>query len=39
MYDMEAGEFIHNLAAYLSHHHDTWVYKYFAAEDVELAQT
>jgi hypothetical protein len=39
MYDMEAREVIHNLAAYLAHHHGTWVYKYFAAEDVELAQT
>jgi hypothetical protein len=39
MYDMEAREFIHNLAAYVAHHHDTWVYKYFSAEDVELAQT
>jgi hypothetical protein len=39
MYDMEAREVIHNLAAYLAHHYGTWVYKYFAAEDVELAQT
>jgi hypothetical protein len=39
MYDMEGREVIHNLAAYLAHHHGTWVYKYFAAEDVELAQT
>jgi hypothetical protein len=39
MHDMEAREVIHNLAAYLAHHHGTWVYKYFAAEDVELAQT
>jgi hypothetical protein len=39
MYDMEAREVIHNLAAYLAHHHGVWVYKYFAAEDVELAQT
>jgi hypothetical protein len=39
MYDMEAREIIHNLAAYLAHHHGTWVYKDFAAEDVELAQT
>jgi hypothetical protein len=39
MYDMEAREAIHNLAAYLAHHNGTWVYKYFAAEDVELAQT
>jgi hypothetical protein len=31
MYDMEAREVIHNLAAYFAHHHDTWVYKYFAA--------
>jgi hypothetical protein len=36
---MEAREFIHNMAAYLAHHHDNWVYKHFAAEDVELAQT
>jgi hypothetical protein len=36
---MEAREFIHNLEAYLAHHHGSWVYKYFAAEDVELAQT
>jgi hypothetical protein len=35
---MEAREVIHNLAAYLAHHHGIWVYKYFAAEDVELAQ-
>jgi hypothetical protein len=27
MYDMEAREVIHNLAAYLAHHHGTWVYK------------
>jgi hypothetical protein len=33
-YDMEAREVIHNLTAYLAHHHGTWVYKYFAAEDV-----
>jgi hypothetical protein len=39
MYDMEAREVIQNLAAYLAHHHGIWVYKYFAAEDVELAQT
>jgi hypothetical protein len=39
MHDMEAREVIHNLAAYLAHHHGTWVYTYFAAEDVELAQT
>jgi hypothetical protein len=39
MYDMEAREVIHNLAAYLEHHHGTWVYKYSTAEDVELAQT
>jgi hypothetical protein len=39
MYDMEEREVIHNLAAYLAHHHGTWVYTYFAAEDVELAQT
>jgi hypothetical protein len=39
MYDMEAREVIHNLAAYLAHNHGTWVYKYFAAKDVELAQT
>jgi hypothetical protein len=39
MYDMEAREFIHNMEAYLAHHHGTWVCKYFAAEDVELAQT
>jgi hypothetical protein len=39
MYDTEAWEVSHNLAAYLAHHHDTWVYKYFAAEDVELSQT
>jgi hypothetical protein len=39
MYDMEAREVIHNVASYLEHHHGTWVYKYFAAEDVELAQT
>jgi hypothetical protein len=38
MYDMEARGIIHNLAAYLAHHHDRWVYKYFAAEDVELAE-
>jgi hypothetical protein len=25
MYDMEAREVIHNLAAYLAHHHGTWV--------------
>jgi hypothetical protein len=31
MYDMEAREVINNLAAYLEHHHGTWVYKYFAA--------
>jgi hypothetical protein len=30
MYDMEAREAIHNLAAYLAHHHGSWVYKYFA---------
>jgi hypothetical protein len=39
MYDMESREVIHNVAAYLAHHHGTWVYKYFAAEDVELVQT
>jgi hypothetical protein len=39
MYDMEAREVFQNLAAYLAHHHGTWVYKYFADEDVELAQT
>jgi hypothetical protein len=39
MYDMEAREVIHSFAAYLAHHHGVWVYKYFAAEDVELAQT
>jgi hypothetical protein len=39
MYDMEAREAIHNLAAYLAHHHATWVYTYFEAEDVELDQT
>jgi hypothetical protein len=39
MYDMEAREAIHNLAAYLAHHHHSWVYKYFAAEDVKLTQT
>jgi hypothetical protein len=39
MYEMEAREVIHNLAAYLADHHGVWVYKYFAAEDVELAQT
>jgi hypothetical protein len=39
MYDMKAREVIHNLAEYLGHHHGTWVYKYFAAEYVELAQT
>jgi hypothetical protein len=39
MYDMEAREVIHDLAAYLMHHHDSCVYKYFADEDVELAQT
>jgi hypothetical protein len=39
MYYMEAREVIHNLAAYLVHHHGIWVYKYFAAEDVELART
>jgi hypothetical protein len=37
MYDMEAREVIHNMAAYLAHHHGTWVYKHFAAEDAELA--
>jgi hypothetical protein len=26
-YDMEAREVIHNLEAYLAHHHGTWVYK------------
>jgi hypothetical protein len=26
MYDMEAREVIHNLAAYLAHHHGSWVY-------------
>jgi hypothetical protein len=39
MHDMEAREVIHNLAAYLAHHHGTWVYTYFAAEDIELDQT
>jgi hypothetical protein len=39
MYDMEAREVTHNLAAYLAYHHGSWVYKYSAAEDVELAQT
>jgi hypothetical protein len=39
MYDMEAREVIKNLEAYLAHHHGSWVYKYFAAENVELAQT
>jgi hypothetical protein len=39
MYDMEARKVIQNLAAYLAHHHGSWVYKYFADEDVELAQT
>jgi hypothetical protein len=32
--DMIAMEVIHNLAAYLELHHVSWVYKYFAAEDV-----
>jgi hypothetical protein len=36
---MEAMEVIHNLEAYLAHRHGTWVYKYFASEDLELAQT
>jgi hypothetical protein len=36
MYDMEAREV---MKAYLVHHNGTWVYKYIAAEDVELAQT
>jgi hypothetical protein len=39
MYDMEAREVIHNLAAYLAHHHGIWVYKYIATEYVELDQT
>jgi hypothetical protein len=39
MYDMEAMKVIHNLAAYLAHRHGIWVHTYFAAEDVELAQT
>jgi predicted nucleic acid-binding Zn finger protein len=39
IYGMETREVIHNLAAYLAHHHGSWLYKYFAAEDVELAQT
>jgi hypothetical protein len=39
MYEMEPREVIHNLAAYLAHHHGTWVYTYFSAEDVELAKT
>jgi hypothetical protein len=39
MYDMEARDVIHNLSAYLAHHHDSWVYTYVAAEDIELAQT
>jgi hypothetical protein len=34
MYEMEAREVIHNLAAYLAHHHVSGVYTYFAAEDV-----
>jgi hypothetical protein len=39
MYDMEAREVIHNLAAYLANQHGSWVYKKIAAEDVDLAQT
>jgi hypothetical protein len=39
MYDIEARELIHNLAAHFAHHHGIWVYTYFAAEDVEMAQT
>jgi hypothetical protein len=39
MYDMEEREVIHNLAAYLAYHHGIWVYKYIAAQDVEMAQT
>jgi hypothetical protein len=39
MYAMEVREVIHNWAEYLAHHHGSWVYTYFAAEDVELAQT
>jgi hypothetical protein len=39
MCDMEAREVIHNLPSYLAHHHGTGVYKYFAAEDVELDKT
>jgi hypothetical protein len=34
IYDMESMEVIHNMVAYLAHHHDSWVYTYFAAEDV-----
>jgi hypothetical protein len=38
-YDMEAREVIQHLSAYLAHHRDSWVYTYFAAKYVELAQT
>jgi hypothetical protein len=38
MNDMEEREVIHNLSSYLAHHHEVWVYKYFAAEDLELDQ-
>jgi hypothetical protein len=38
MYEMEAREVIQNMEAHLAHHHDIWVYTYFAAEDVELVQ-
>jgi hypothetical protein len=38
MYDMETREVIHNLAAYLAFQHGSWDKKYFADEDVELAQ-
>jgi hypothetical protein len=34
MYDMDKREVIHNLEAYLAHRHGTWVYTFFAAEDV-----
>jgi hypothetical protein len=37
--DIEAMEVTHNLAAYVVHHHGSWVYKYFSDEDVEVAQT
>jgi hypothetical protein len=39
MYDMEAREAIHNLAAYLGHHSDIWVCTYFTAVDLDFAQT